>query len=168
MAIQKDIPFTRRMVIGLSIILVAVILDQWSKFYILNDLMIPPRVIEITSFFNLVLAWNTGVSFSMFNSYGSVGTFVLITVSCLISIGFFIWMMRVKNYWLLVGIALIIGGAIGNLIDRIRFGAVLDFLHVYYESFSWPAFNLADTFITIGVICILLESLLMHKGESRA
>jgi signal peptidase II len=157
-----------RLGVGIAIILMAISLDQASKYYVLTELMNPPQIIPITSFFNLVLAWNTGVSFSLFNSYGLTGMYVLTVMACTISVGFFIWMLRAQNHWLVVGLALIVGGAVGNVIDRIRFGAVIDFLHFYYHSFSWPAFNLADTFITIGVVCILIESLITRKGEQRA
>lgn len=153
---------------GLLLILVGVVLDQWSKDYILADLMNPPTVISVTSFFNFVLAWNTGVSFSLFNSYGDLGTKILLGVSSVITLGFLAWLLTARNYWLALGLGLIISGAIGNLIDRVRFGAVVDFLHFYYGTFSFPAFNLADTFITIGVILILIESFLSHKGDKDA
>lgn len=150
---------------GLFLIVVCFALDQASKWYVLTDLMNPPAVIPVTSFFSYVLAWNTGVSFSLFNSYGLTGTYVLIALSSTISLVFFVWLLKARNYWLASGLGFIIGGAIGNLVDRIRFGAVVDFLHFYYNTFSWPAFNLADTFITIGVILIVIES---FKGENNA
>jgi len=150
---------------GIVLIILCFLLDQASKWYVLTDLMNPPRVIPITSFFSYVLAWNTGVSFSLFNSYGVTGTYVLIGLSSTISLVFFVWLLKARNYWLASGLGLIIGGAIGNLVDRVRFGAVVDFLHFYYNTFSWPAFNLADTFITIGVILIVIES---FKGENNA
>ena len=153
---------------GVFLIALSAILDQWSKIYVLSDLMNPPVEIPVTPFFSYVLAWNTGVSFSMFNSYGLTGTYILIAVSSLISLFFFVWLLRAQNFWLTSGLGLIIGGAIGNLIDRVRFGAVVDFLYFYYESYSWPAFNLADTFITIGVMLIFIESFLSYKGEKNA
>ena len=153
---------------GFFLIALSAILDQWSKWYVLTDLMNPPVEIPVTSFFSYVLAWNTGVSFSLFNSYGATGTTILIALSSAISLFFMVWLLKARNYWLASGLGLIIGGAIGNLIDRARFGAVVDFLHFYYESYSWPAFNLADTFITIGVMLIFIESFLSHKGEKNA
>lgn len=154
--------------VGCLLILLAFALDQWSKWHVLTSLMNPPKVIPVTSFFSFVLAWNTGVSFSLFNSYGETGTMILCGVAVAISCGFFVWLWRVQNYWLGCALGLIIGGAFGNLTDRIRFGAVVDFLHFYYESYAWPAFNLADTFITIGVMLIFIESFLSHKGEKNA
>lgn len=150
---------------GLILIVLSFVLDQATKWYVLTDLMNPPAVIPVTSFFSYVLAWNTGVSFSLFNSYGVTGTYVLIALSSTISLVFFVWLLKARNYCLASGLGFIIGGALGNLIDRIRFGAVIDFLHFYYDTFSWPAFNLADTFITIGVILIVIES---FKGENNA
>ncbi len=150
---------------GVFLIILSFALDQASKWYVLTELMNPPTVIPVTSFFSYVLAWNTGVSFSLFNSYGVTGTYVLIGLSSTISLVFFVWLLKARNYWLSSGLGLIIGGAVGNLTDRVRFGAVVDFLHFYYDTFSWPAFNPADTFITIGVILIVIES---FKGEKNA
>ncbi len=161
-------PSKKPVLVGFVLILLSTILDQWSKWYVLTDLMNPPIEIPVTSFFSYVLAWNTGVSFSLFNSYGLTGTYILIGLSSAISLFFLVWLLKARNFWLSSGLGLIIGGAIGNLIDRVRFGAVVDFLHFYYESYSWPAFNLADTFITIGVMLIFIESFLSYKGEKNA
>ena len=160
--------FKKPVLFGVFLIVISAVLDQWSKWYVLTDLMNPPAEIPVTSFFSYVLAWNTGVSFSLFNSYGVTGTYVLIALSSAISLFFMVWLLKARNFWLASGLGLIIGGALGNLIDRVRFGAVVDFLHFYYESYAWPAFNLADTFITIGVMLIFIESFLSHKGEKNA
>jgi signal peptidase II len=154
--------------VGCLLILATFALDQASKWYVLTDLMNPPKEIPVTSFFSFVLAWNTGVSFSLFNSYGDLGTFILCGVAIVISLFFLGWLWRAQNYWLGCALGLIIGGAMGNLVDRMRFGAVVDFLHFYYQTYAWPAFNLADTFITIGVMLIFVESFLCHKGEKNA
>ena len=154
--------------LGLVLIIISLILDQASKFYMVNVVMNPPKVIPVTSFFSLVMAYNTGVSFSMFNDYGLTGTYVLIGVSIAISIMFLVWLFKAQNKILASGLGLIVGGAIGNLIDRIYYGAVVDFLHFYYKEFSWPAFNLADTFITIGVMLIFIETFITQKGDKSA
>lgn len=153
------------LVLGLLTLGVVVALDQVSKWYILKVVMAPPRILPITPFFNLVLTWNTGVSFSLFNSYGITGTYILIGLTIAISLYFLWWLFRAESLLLGFGLGGILGGAFGNLIDRLQFGAVVDFLHFYYGSFSWPAFNIADTFITIGVGFIVIESFLTHKGE---
>ena len=118
---------------GILLLVLSAVLDQASKWYVLTDLMNPPVEILVTSFFRYVLAWNTGVSFSLFNSYGLTGTYVLIGLSSVVSLFFFGWLLIARNFWLAGGLGLIIGGAIGNIIDRIRFGAVVDFLYFYYQ-----------------------------------
>ncbi|MCP4329052.1 MAG: signal peptidase II [Alphaproteobacteria bacterium] len=134
------------------------VLDQLSKWWILAELMDPPRVISVTSFFALVLAWNRGVSFSLFS--GQASPYIFAGVAVAIVVGLLFWLRRVDNRWVAVGIGLIIGGAIGNVIDRLRFGAVVDFLYLHAGNFYWPAFNLADSAITIGVGILIIDSFL--------
>ncbi len=157
----------RNRLMGFIFIAVTLILDQATKFYMISDIMNPPQLIQVTSFFNFTLAWNTGVSFSLFDSYGDVGTYVLLVVSGIISFVFFVWLWRSKNHWLSAGIGMVIGGALGNIIDRIRYGAVMDFIDFHYELYHWPAFNLADTFICVGVVFIFIESFLESKWEQK-
>lgn len=150
------------------IAVITIICDQVTKYLIIEMFKESPRHITIAPFFDLILTWNKGVSFSLFNSYGDTGTLVLIVVSLLISVGLAVWLMQATNMYLACGLGLIIGGAIGNVIDRFHFKAVVDFLYFHLDTFSFPAFNVADTAITIGVGLILLESFIMRKGESHA
>ena len=104
------------------------------------------------------MAWNRGVSFGMFGD-GGVPAWALALVS-LASAGFLAWqMLRSTSRKGVIGFALIIGGALGNVIDRGAYGAVVDFILLHYERYSWPIFNIADTAITIGVFLILIDSL---------
>lgn len=144
--------------LGLPIILAVMALDQASKWIMLS-VMTPPRTIEVTGFFNLVLAWNTGVSFSAFAGGGDLGRWLLVAVAFAISGFVLVWMGRTDRRWLVVGFAVIVGGALGNVIDRIVHGAVVDFLDFHLAGWHWPAFNLADTAITLGVAAILADSL---------
>jgi signal peptidase II len=153
-------------VIGAFTVLFTVVFDQITKHAILAVFKYPPRRVEIAPFFDLALTWNKGVSFGLFNSYGDIGTLVLIIVSLAISLGLTIWLMRATNIYLSCGLGLIIGGAIGNLVDRFQFKAVVDFLYFHLDTFAWPAFNVADASITIGVALILFESF-YKKGEYR-
>ena len=121
--------------------------------------MAPPRVIEVTGFFNLVLAWNTGVSFSAFAGSGPAGRWILVGVAVLICGFVLAWMGRTQRRLLIAGFAVIVGGALGNVIDRVIHGAVVDFLDFHLASWHWPAFNLADTAITLGVVAIIADSL---------
>lgn len=140
-----------------------VLLDQASKYIILEQVMRPPRVIEVTGFFNLVLAWNPGVSFSLFASDDPRAPWLLTGHALAIVTGLILWLVRLArvgraNGWIAAGTGLVAGGALGNVIDRLRFGAVADFLDFHLAGFHWPAFNLADFCITTGVILILIEA----------
>lgn len=142
---------------GLAIAGAALVLDQASKQAALATLSETTRI-KVLPFFDLTLAWNRGVSFGMFGS-GGVPPWAFILISLAIS-GFLAWLMwRADNRLLALGYGLIVGGAIGNVIDRAIYGAVIDFLLAYWGRWSFPVFNIADTAITFGVILILIDSL---------
>lgn len=143
---------------GLPIALLVLVLDQATKWLMLS-IMSPPRIIEVTGFFNLVLAWNTGVSFSAFAGGGAAGRWILIGIAIVISGFVLAWMGRTQRRLLIAGFAVIVGGALGNVIDRVIHGAVVDFLDFHLAGWHWPAFNLADTAITLGVVAIIADSL---------
>lgn len=143
---------------GLPIALLVLLLDQASKWLMLS-VMSPPRTIEVTGFFNLVLAWNTGVSFSAFSGSGDAGRWILVSVAIAITVFLLVWMGRSERRLLIAGFAVIVGGALGNVIDRLIHGAVVDFLDFHLAGWHWPAFNLADTAITLGVVAIIADSL---------
>jgi signal peptidase II len=134
-------------------------LDQVTKWWILDVVMQPPRVIEVTPFFNLVLGWNRGVSFGLFNDREGFGPWPFLVLTAAITAGLVIWLKRVAGSWLAAALGLIIGGAVGNAIDRVRFGAVVDFLDFHVAGLHWPAFNLADSAISVGVVMVLVDSL---------
>ncbi|MFO1128930.1 MAG: signal peptidase II [Rhodospirillales bacterium] len=151
---------------GGLIAVTVIVLDQVSKWWMLTRVMDPPRVIEVTPFFNLVYAWNRGVSFGVFNSDAGWNVWVLPLVALAICVALAIWLARSANRITTTGLGMIIGGAIGNVIDRLRFGAVFDFLDVHAAGWHWPAFNLADSAISIGVVLLVLDSL-FSSGEQR-
>jgi signal peptidase II len=157
----------RNLVTALSLAALVIALDQLSKWFVLTRLMSPPRVIEVTPFFNLVAGWNYGVSFGLFNEPGEWNAAILTLVAVSV-VGLLLWWLsRITRRRLTLAIGLIIGGAIGNVIDRLRFGAVFDFLDVHVAGYHWPAFNVADSAITIGVAVILLDSLFEPADESK-
>lgn len=123
----------------------------------------PP--IEITGFFNLVMVWNHGVSFGLFAADSDATRFLLVAVALGITVGMAIWMWRTSRPILGVCIGLVIGGAVGNVVDRLVYGAVADFLDVHVAGYHWPAFNIADSAIVVGVGLILLDGLV--AGEAR-
>ena len=144
----------------------AFFIDQLSKWWILAFVMAPPKIIPVTPFFNLVLAWNKGVSFGMFSEQGDSSVWILSAIAILITLVLIFWLIKAKTIITAIGIGAIIGGAIGNVIDRLTHGAVLDFLDFYVNNFHWPAFNAADSFITIGAITLIWESLFyQHKSR---
>ena len=154
-----------KLFLGLSIAIFAFFIDQLSKWWILAFVMDTPKVIPVTPFFNLVLAWNKGVSFGMFSDQGDSSVWILSAIAILITLVLVFWLIKAKTNITAIGLGTIIGGAIGNVIDRLTHGAVLDFLDFYVNNFHWPAFNAADSFITIGAITLIWESLFyQHKS----
>ena len=162
------------------IVAAAIFLDQWSKNLIVASFSEYERL-NIFSFLDLTLIFNKGIAFSLFDYQSGLQTLPLIAVS-LLAILFFIFLL-IKNTWSKTeefGILLIIGGAIGNLMDRIMQGAVTDFILFYYERrfididgldairhFYFPAFNLADSFITIGILVLLVAEFLKKRKSIR-
>lgn len=118
---------------------------------------------EPLPFFNIILVWNNGVSFSMFSSESLIGKIILVLLSTGITAYIIHLLKQEKNKLNKVAFMLIIAGAIGNIFDRIRYGAVIDFLDFYIGSYHWPAFNLADIYICLGVGLILLNTIITKK-----
>jgi len=150
---------------GLLIALVVLIADQISKAAIL-DLMQPPRVIEILPVFNIVLAMNRGVSFSLFANHGELTPYLLTGVALVMVAALLWWLRSAETRATRFAIGLVVGGALGNVIDRVRYGAVVDFLDVHVGAWHWPAFNVADSAITIGAILLMLDAL-FSRPQSR-
>ena len=153
----------RRQGLGLAVLVIA--LDQLSKWWILTDIMNPPRVIEVLPFANIVLVWNRGVSFGLFNTASDYGPWILSGLAIAISIVLLIWLWRGTERIVGLGIGLILGGAIGNVIDRLIHGAVVDFVDLHAGGAHWPAFNVADSAITVGAVLLVLDSL-FHRDKS--
>lgn len=143
-------------------------IDQLSKWWVKSMLVTKPGyVLHITSFLDLVYSWNHGISFGMFQEYqGSSNKIFLILNAAII---LYIWrlLLKVENYKLYVGYSLIIGGAVGNLYDRMAHGAVFDFIYFHYQNFYFPAFNIADSFICIGALIILAEHYKITKAIAK-
>ncbi len=144
--------------LGLAVATLVVVLDQVSKWVILVWVMDPPRSIPVLPVFNLVLVWNRGVSFGVFGG-GLVPPWVLVVLAAAIVVLLLIWLHRAETRLTALAIGMVIGGAVGNVIDRLTHGAVVDFLDFHLAGYHWPAFNLADSAITIGVGLLLAESL---------
>ena len=142
---------------------VVIVLDQIAKFWVLNVYRLPERLsVEILPFFSLSMVWNRGVSFGLLQSDADIGRWGLAVFSTGVAIALAFWARKVTRPWLAVALGLVIGGAVGNLIDRIRFGAVADFLDFSGLYFPW-VFNVADSAISVGVILLILDSLRPHQ-----
>ena len=153
----------RLILFRLSFVLSIIVLDQWSKNLAITLLREYERS-DFLSFLDFILIYNKGIAFSLFDFQSGMQTLPLIIIT-FIAIAFFIFLL-VRNEWSKIeeiGILLIIGGAIGNFIDRVTQGSVTDLILVYYNDFYFPAFNLADSFITFGIIILLITELLKKK-----
>lgn len=135
------------------------VLDQASKIWVLSTISAAKPFIEVTSFLNIVLVWNRGISFGVLNRESTWQPWVLVGLAMAIVIGLLIWLRKIETGMLVVAIALIVGGAIGNVIDRVRLGAVVDFVDFHASGWHFATFNVADAAITSGVVILLLDSL---------
>ncbi len=142
-----------------------IIADQVTKMLVLT--YVAGQQIALLPFFNFVLVWNKGVSFGLFNNGASISKWVLTGLSLLIVIFFIRWLLRVDSKGLAVAIAMIIGGALGNVIDRVRFGAVVDFLDFHAFGWHYPAFNVADSAIVTGIAFVVFDSLFFEPKRQK-
>lgn len=150
---------------GLATALIVVVLDQLSKAAVLA--MFAGRILGdremVTSFFNLALTYNRGISFGLLNGGASINALVFSLAATAIVAVLIYWLRRASSPFLAIAIGMIIGGAVGNVIDRLRLGAVVDFLDFHFDALHWPAFNLADSAICVGVAAMLLDGLLLRR-----
>lgn len=155
---------------GLGILLLAAVVagDQLSKSWIIGYLADPTRhgTEQLAAVFNLVLVRNRGVSFGLFNGDSAANSVIFSVLAAAVVAGLLVWLWRTRSALIATAIGLIGGGAVGNVIDRLRFGAVTDFLDFHWGEWHFPAFNLADSAITVGVGLLVIDGLL-SRGESR-
>lgn len=137
----------------------ALLLDQLSKHAILAiHGTVSGWISAPLPFFNWVLVWNRGVSFGMFNAHPEWMPWILLGLTSFMTLAMILWFLQTPRMLIVYGLALVIGGAIGNILDRLQHGAVVDFLDFHIADKHWPAFNLADSFIFIGVVFLLWDS----------
>ena len=159
---------------------VIIVVDQWTKYLVLDE----PRFnalgcldrtqrcgqIEVTSFFDLTMVWNRGISFGIGQSEG-IMRWVLVVVTTAIAIGFSVWLFKAVGRFTGIALALVIGGAFGNVIDRVRFGAVVDFLDfsgIFRPYFFNYVFNVADAAISVGAVLLFVDQFLMSRQDQTA
>ena len=148
----------------LLLALVVLILDQLTKWWVLSSYQ-PYEVQPLLPVFNMTLVFNKGAAFSFLSDAGGWQRWFFTGLSSVVSIVLLVWLLRLKSDERLTGLslALILGGALGNLVDRVRLGQVVDFLDFYWQQWHWPAFNIADSAIFIGVVLMLLSGLRPRK-----
>src|SRR5665213_753339 len=141
----------------------ALIADQGAKFALLYGLgflhLAPGQGVPLLPFFNLVMVWNPGISYGLFPASSIVGTAILVLVSLAAIAGLGYWLWGMTSLSLALGAGLVIGGALGNLIDRLVYGRVADFCHLYGFGYDFYVFNIADVAITFGAVAIIYEVL---------
>jgi len=172
------------LILGLTIIIDIILLDQLSKWWITEYILrvaadaggalslqewvinAPDRLgfvsVPILPYFNLTMVWNHGVSFGLLTD---AGIWPLVLMASAIAVVLMVWLAKSTSKLEAVALGMVIGGAIGNVIDRFRFGAVADFFDVYVGTYHWPAFNIADAGISIGVVLLLIHGLFMNKDR---
>ncbi len=147
---------------------VVVVFDQLTKYIASTSLeMLQP--VAVMPMFNWTLMHNTGAAFSFLSDAGGWQRWFFAVIAVVVSVVIVLWIKRLEQHekWQAIALALILGGAIGNVIDRIWLGYVVDFIQVYYQQWYWPAFNIADSAISIGVAMIIIESIREHLSERK-
>ncbi|TVR10562.1 MAG: signal peptidase II [Salinarimonadaceae bacterium] len=145
--------------LAILVALATFVLDQASKLWLLFVYELPMREpVALAPFVDLIVVWNRGVSYGLFQQESETGRWLLVAFSLAAALGLGIWMVRTSERLLAASLALIVGGAIGNAVDRVAYGAVFDFVHVYFGTFSWYVFNVADAAIVAGVIGLVYDS----------
>ncbi|OLU14396.1 MULTISPECIES: signal peptidase II [unclassified Pseudomonas] len=147
---------------------VVFVIDQITKFWFDNNLQMYERITVIPQVLDWTLAYNTGAAFSFLAGASGWQRWLFTLIAVVVSVILVVWMKRLKadETWLAVGLALVLGGALGNLVDRVIFGHVVDFILVHWQS-SWyfPAFNIADSAITVGAVLLALDMFKSKKPE---
>lgn len=144
----------------LSVSLLVIVADQLSKYLIASRLFLF-QSIPIFPIFSITLSHNKGAAFGFLNNYASWSAFLFMAIAIVVSISIIIYLARLpkQKYWLACGLSLILGGAVGNLIDRFIHGYVIDFLQFYIKTWYWPTFNLADSAICIGAAMLFIDTM---------
>jgi signal peptidase II len=143
--------------------LVVVVLDQWTKKLAVSELA--DGFVKVTDFFSLVLAYNKGAAFSFLSDAGGWQRWFFTVIAAAVSAVLVVWIYRLKQHekLLAIALALVLGGAIGNLYDRVMLGHVVDFILVHYQDNYFPAFNIADSAISVGAVLLILDAFLQGK-----
>lgn len=156
-----------RFVLPIAVSVGVLVLDQATKRFFETTLAESARTVPVMPYFNLVLSHNRGMSFGLFSSEHTYTPYVLALVALSIVTGLVVWLWRSDSAIERLGLSAILGGAVGNVVDRLEDGAVTDFLDVYLGAYHWPAFNIADAAITCGVAVLLFEAVWPRSKVAR-
>lgn len=151
--------------LGLWVAAAVFVLDRLTKWLVADVWALVDRIYEVTPFLNIVTVWNTGVSFGMLQSQSALAPMLLSGLALAIVVALVIWLRRADNRLVAGALGLVIGGALGNTFDRLTFGAVFDFLDFHAAGYHWPAFNVADSAIVVGVAALLYDGLLPRSDR---
>ncbi len=157
-AALRDLALLRLRRGPLTLALLVLFLDQLTKWWVVTQVMTPPRVIEVTGFFNIVMVWNRGVTFGLLGMGGDAMRWALVAGALAVTGFLLLWLARTGDRLLGLALGAVVGGALGNVVDRVIYGKVADFLDFHLSGWHWPAFNLADSAIVCGVGFIVLHS----------
>ena len=145
--------------VGIAAALVVIAADQFSKAWILHGIDLPQQGrIALLPVLNLTMVWNRGVTFGLLNGYGAWSYLVLATLALAVVAALAVWLRRTESWMVATALGAIAGGALGNVLDRLRFGAVVDFIDVHVGDLHWYVFNVADAAIVCGVAALILDS----------
>ncbi len=160
---------TRLRGFGIGMALAILVADQISKWWVLEVFDLPARVsVPVLPFLNLTMVWNRGITFGLLSSDSGWGAALLAAVALGVVAALTVWLWQAERMAVALALGAVAGGAVGNVIDRIAYGAVVDFLHAHAGGWSWYVFNVADAAIVCGVGLLLLDSLLAGRKDGRA
>jgi lipoprotein signal peptidase len=154
---------------GLLAAALVFVADQASKWWVLNVLHLPELgSVPLLPVLNLTMVWNQGVTFGLFHQDGAAGPWLLAGVALAVVVALVLWMRRAERVLVACALGAIAGGAVGNVLDRVRFGAVVDFIHAHAFGWSWYVFNVADAAIVCGVAALVLDGLRPARSRLQA
>ena len=154
---------------GILAALLVLVADQASKWWVVEWYHLPERgSVPVLPWLNLTMVWNQGVTFGLFRQDSALGPWVLALIAVAVVVGLWIWLRRAESVRVGTALGAIAGGAVGNVLDRVRFGAVVDFIHAHAFGWSWYVFNVADSAIVCGVAVLLLDSVRPARSRLQA
>tara|TARA_B100000929_G_scaffold239508_1_gene196583 strand:- start:581 stop:1099 length:519 start_codon:yes stop_codon:yes gene_type:complete len=164
---RKWVETHKLLLLYVLIVILIIIFDQWAKSLIIKNVMLY-EVLPVNSFINITHQENAGAAFSILSNAGGWQRWFLSVLAICISVYIVFWLFRLRNQdqiILSIGLSLVLGGAIGNVIDRIQLGYVIDYIQVFIMGWPFPSFNIADASITVGAVILIIDALFISKNS---